>query len=93
VFVLTVVFAGLLAAPLVVVVEFEVVVVVPLAFVVELLVVLVVDVVAFALVLTVALRFVRFAFAFAVLVFAASPQAIPKALTARTVESTITFFI
>ena len=39
------------------------------------------------------LVFARVAFALAVLVFAASPQAMPKALTARTVESTITFFI
>lgn len=89
------VFAGLFAAPLVTVVEFEVVVVVPFAFVLELLMVLVVDVVVlFALVFTVALVIVRLALEFAaVLVLAASPQAMPKALTARTVESTITFFI
>jgi hypothetical protein len=49
--------------------------------------------VEFALVTT-ALVFALFAFAFAALFAgAASPQAIPRALRPRTVESTITFFI
>ena len=84
--------AGLLAGAVLVVVELVTVVEFPLAAVLVVLVVFVVDVllafdVAFA-----------FAFAFAGLLAAlfagaASPQAIPRALRPRTVESTITFFI
>lgn len=85
------------AAGLVVVVEL--VVVVPLLFVVE--VVLVVDVVAFELVAMVgegdAAGRLALALPFAgrlvALFDAASPQAIPKALRAKSDESAITFFI
>lgn len=98
-FALAVVFEVVLAG-FVVVVEFEVVVDVPLAFVVVLLVVFVVEVAfdVFAVLVTdvllAAMLVARLALAFeALLAGAASPQAMPRALTARTVESTITFFM
>jgi hypothetical protein len=79
------------ALAVLVVVELVTVVELPLAAVLVVLVVFVVDVVFD--VLEVLVVFVRLAVFAALLAGAASPQAIPRALRPRTVESTITFFI
>jgi hypothetical protein len=92
VLVAVVVFAGL-AVPLTLVAT--VVLVAPVAPLTEVVVVVLVVVFAFEaaeLVLATTAVFALFALA-AVLVFAASPQAMPSAPSARTLESAITFFI
>jgi hypothetical protein len=83
--------AGLLAAVFVVV-EFVTVVELPLAAVLVVLVVFVVEV-EFAVFAVFVVLVVLAGLLVALLAVPASPQAMPRALIAKTVESTITFFI
>jgi len=91
-FVLPAGLAFVFAAAELVVVVVELVTVVELPFA-AVLVVLVVFVVVVVFAFVVALAFVFAGLLAALLAGAASPQAIPRALRPRTVESTITFFI